>query len=585
MKKTKIVCTIGPASDSVETLVKMIEAGMNVARLNFSHGNYDEHKKKIRNIREASRLSATTIGLMLDTKGPEIRTHAMEDDAIELKMGDTLIVSIDEVLGTPEKISLTYPQLIEEVEPGDKILLDDGLMTLEVTEIDNNNNNIVTKVSHGGILKSNKGVNVPGVKTDLPGLTEKDRQDIMFGLEYDVDFIAPSFVRNSDNVLEIREILSQYDKEYVQIIPKIENQEGVDNIDEILSVSDGIMVGRGDLGVEIPIEDVPIVQKQLIEKCNALGKPVITATQMLESMQEHPQPTRAESNDVANAIYDGSDSIMLSGETAAGKYPIEAVKMMSKIALRSEKAQRKQASSALAEYSQTNTTDAIGQATGHTAKNLGIKTIVAATNSGYTARMISKYRPNAHIVAVTFDEKISRTLTLQWGVEPVVAEVPASTDDMFALATDIVIEKEFAREGDLILITAGVPVGEKGTTNLMKIQMIGQRLIEAQGIGEHSVSAKTTIALTAQEANDHMEEGNILVTSMTDKNYLPALEQASGIIVEHGGLTSHAAVVGIAMGIPVIVRAENATQILQNGELITLDARRGLVYRGETMAI
>lgn len=585
MKKTKIVCTIGPASESVEILVKMIEAGMNVARLNFSHGNHEEHEQRIKNIREASRLTDTMVGIMLDTKGPEIRTHAMEDDAIEIKMDDTLIVSLDEVLGTPEKISLTYPQLLNEVESGDVILLDDGLMSLRVTEIDEENNNIITVVSHGGILKSNKGVNVPGVKTDLPALTEKDQQDIMFGLEQNVDFIAPSFVRNSDNVLEIREILSQYNKEHVQIIPKIENQEGVDNIDEILSVSDGIMVGRGDLGVEIPIEEVPIAQKQLIEKSNALGKPVITATQMLESMQLHPQPTRAESNDVANAIYDGSDSIMLSGETAAGNYPVEAVEMMSKIALRSERAQRNQASTALAEYSQSNTTDAIGQATGHTAKNLGIKTIVAATNSGYTARMISKYRPDAHIIAVTFDEKISRTLTLQWGVEPVVAEVPASTDEMFALAADIVIENEFAREGDLILITAGVPVGEKGTTNLMKIQMIGQRLIEAQGIGEDSVSATTTVALTSEEANNNMEEGNILVTSMTDKNYLPAIEKASGIIVEHGGLTSHAAVVGIAMGIPVIVRAENATQILKDNELITLDARRGLVYRGQTMAI
>lgn len=585
MKKTKIVCTIGPASESVETLVKMIEAGMNVARLNFSHGSHEEHGQKIKNIREAARIADATVGLMLDTKGPEIRTHAMEDDAIEIKTNDTLIVSLDEVVGTPEKISLTYPQLIDDVEPGDTILLDDGLLSLRVTEIDKEDNNIITKVIHGGTLKSNKGVHVPGVKINLPALTEKDHEDIMFGLEQNVDFIAPSFVRNSDNVLEIREILDQYDKEYIQIIPKIENQEGVDNIDEILSVSDGIMVGRGDLGVEIPIEEVPIAQKQLIEKCNALGKPVITATQMLESMQEHPQPTRAESNDVANAIYDGSDSIMLSGETASGKYPVEAVEMMSKIALRSEQAQREQASLTLEDFSQRNTTDAIGQATSYTAKNLGIKTIVAATNSGHTARMISKYRPDANIVAVTFDEKISRTLTLQWGVEPVVAEVPASTDEMFALAAEIVIENGYSQEGDLILITAGVPVGEKGTTNLMKIQMIGQRLIEAQGIGEDSVSAKTTVATSAQEANDNMEEGNILVTSMTDKNYLPAIEKASGIIVEHGGLTSHAAVVGIAMGIPVVVRAENATKVLKDDELITLDSRRGLVYRGETMAI
>ncbi len=585
MKKTKIVCTIGPASESVDMLVNLINAGMNVCRLNFSHGDFEEHGNRIKNIREAVKITGKRVAILLDTKGPEIRTNEMENGAITLKTGETVRLSTTEVLGTPEKFSITYPELINDVNIGSHILLDDGLIDLEVTDIDRVANEIVTLVKNEGVLKNKKGVNVPGVSVNLPGITEKDAADIRFGIEQGVDFIAASFVRRATDVLEITKILEEENATHIQIIPKIENQEGIDNIDEILKVSDGLMVARGDMGVEIPTEDVPVVQKDLIKKCNALGKPVITATQMLDSMQRNPRPTRAEANDVANAIYDGTDAVMLSGETAAGDYPLEAVQTMARIAVRTEEALINQDTFALKLYSKTDMAEAIGQSVGHTARNLGIQTIVAATESGHTARMISKYRPKSHIVAITFTEQKARSLSLSWGVYATVADKPASTDEMFNLATHISQEEGFASEGDLIIITAGVPVGEKGTTNLMKIQMIGSKLVQGQGIGEESIIAKAVVAATAEEAVANATEGSILVVKTTDKDYMPAIDKAIALVVEEGGLTSHAAVVAIAKDIPVIVGAADATNLIANDELITVDPRRGIVYRGATTAI
>lgn len=525
------------------------------------------------------------VAILLDTKGPEIRTHNMKDGKIQFTSGDVVRVAMNEVEGTKEKFSVSYSELINDVHPGSHILLDDGLIDLLVTDLDMENQEIVTTVQNSGTLKNKKGVNVPGVSVNLPGITDKDAADIRFGLQNDVDYIAASFVRRASDVLEITQILEEENMTHVQIIPKIENQEGVDNIDEILKVSDGLMVARGDLGVEIPTEEVPIAQKDLIKKCNKLGKPVITATQMLDSMQSNPRPTRAEASDVANAIFDGTDAIMLSGETAAGDYPVEAVQTMARIATRTEEALVNQDSFTLRAYDQGDMTEAIGQSVGHTARNLNIDTIVAATESGHTARMISKYRPKSTIVAVTFSERTMRGLALSWGVYPTVAEKPESTDDMFNLATGIAQEKGYAKEGDLIIITAGVPVGERGTTNLMKIQMIGSKLISGQGIGSESVIGKAVVATNAQEANVKSVEGCVLVTKTTDKDYLPAIEKAAAIIVEDGGMTSHAAVIGIAMGIPVIVGAENATSAIADDELITVDSRRGIVYRGATAAI
>lgn len=585
MKKTKIVCTIGPASESVETLVKLINAGMNVARLNFSHGDFEEHGARIVNIREASKITGKMCAILLDTKGPEIRTNNMKDGIVSLIAGEIVRISMTEVEGTKDKFSITYPELIDDVVVGNHILLDDGLIDLEVTEIDRENNEIVTLIKNSGILKNKKGVNLPGIKTNFPGITQKDTEDIIFGIENDVDFIAASFVRRASDVLAITEILEKHNATHIQIIPKIENQEGLDNIDEILKVSQGLMVARGDLGVEIPTEEVPIAQKMLIKKCNALGKPVITATQMLDSMQRNPRPTRAEAGDVANAIFDGTDAVMLSGETAAGDYPVEAVTTMATIAIRTEEAIVGQDAFALKAYSNTDMAEAIGQSVGHTARNLNIQTIVAATESGHTARMISKYRPKSHIVAVTFSERQRRGLALSWGVYPFVTEKPDSTDEMMELAAKVAKEEKFAKEGDLIIITAGVPVGERGTTNLMKIQLIGTKLTSGQGIGDKSVIGKAVVALSAEEAIAKVTEDCILVLKNSDKDYTPAFEKAAAVIVEAGGLTSHAAVVGIAKGIPVIVGAENATSLVQDNELITIDSRRGIIYRGATTTI
>ena len=585
MKKTKIVCTIGPASESEEILEQLIEAGMNVARLNFSHGDHDEHLVRIERIRKISKKLGKHVGIMLDTKGPEIRTHKMAEKVINLTKGSEVRISMKEVVGTAEKFSVSYDGLINDVTIGMPILLDDGLVELQVSGIDEANQEIITVAINSGELKDNKGVNVPGASLNLPGLTDKDRSDIEFGIKNGLTFIAASFVRRTSDVLEIKDILEKNDALHIQIIPKIENQEGVDNLDEIIAVSDGLMVARGDLGVEIPVEEVPIVQKEMIAKCRRAGIPVITATQMLDSMQDNPRPTRAEASDVANAIFDGTDAIMLSGETAAGDYPVEAVQTMSNIAVRTEASLFDQDAYSLKAYDQEDTTEAIGQAVGHTAKNLKIETIVAATESGHTARMISKYRPKADIVAMTFSEATADALTLKWGVVPIVSEKPETTDDMFNLAATYVVDHGFASEGELILITAGVPVGESGTTNLMKIQLIGSKLVQGQGVGSGTVVGRAVVADNASDAVKNMADGSILVVKTTDKDYLPAIEKASAIVVEQGGLTSHAAVVGIAMGIPVVVAAEQATSLVNNGELITVDSRRGIVYRGETVAI
>lgn len=581
MRKAKIVCTIGPASESIEKLVALANAGMNVARLNFSHGDFEEHGARIQNIREASKITGKNIAILLDTKGPEIRTNTMENGAIELVEGSNITISMEEVIGTPEKFSITYPGLIEDVHPGSRILLDDGLIGLEVVEINQQKLEILTKVLNSGTLKNKKGVNVPGVKVNLPGITEKDANDIVFGIGQDVDYIAASFVRRASDVLEIRELLEENNGEAIQIIPKIENQEGVDNIDEILEVSDGLMVARGDLGVEIPAEEVPLVQKELIKKCNALGKPVITATQMLDSMQRNPRPTRAEASDVANAIFDGTDAIMLSGETAAGSYPVEAVQTMHNIASRAEQALvHREILSQRSKISGITITDAIGQSVAHTALNLDASAIVTPTESGHTARMISKYRPKAPIIAVTANESTTRKLSLVWGVYPVTGNVAKSTDEMLDNSVDVALNTGIVKPGDLVVITAGVPVGECGTTNIMKIHVVGNKIANGQGIGRKSAFGKVVVANNSEEAEAKMYDGAILVTPATDRDMVKYLEQASALITEEGGLTSHAAVVGLSIGIPVIVGVENATTVLKDGQDITVDSSRGVIYEG-----
>ena len=586
MKKTKIVSTLGPASNDLDTIVKLIEAGANVFRFNFSHGDHEEHLGRLNLVHEAEKKTGKTVGILLDTKGAEIRTTVQKDGKIEFHIGDEVRISMDDSIeGTKEKIAVTYPGLYDDVHEGGHVLFDDGLIDMQIAKKDDANRELVCKVLNEGVLGSRKGVNAPGVSINLPGITEKDSSDIRFGLDHEINYIAASFVRKPQDILDIRELLEEKHMEHVQIFPKIESQEGIDNFDEILKVSDGLMIARGDMGVEIPPENVPLVQKSLIKKCNAVGKPVITATQMLDSMIENPRPTRAEASDVANAVFDGTDATMLSGESANGDYPVEAVATMARIDVKAENALRQYKNFSINDFDKTDVTEAIGRAAAEAVENLGIKTIVAATESGYTAKMISKYRPDADILAVTFDDRTRRGLMVNWGVYPVVAEKPATTDEMFKLATEEAKKAGLAKEGDLILIVAGVPVGEKGTTNIMKIQLVGSALVKGQGVGEETVIGKAVIAKSADEANKKAEEGCVLVTKTTDKDYLPAIEKASALVVENGGLTSHAAVVGISMGIPVVVGAENATDAIKEGETVTVDSRRGSIYRGASSTL
>lgn len=581
MRKTKIVCTIGPASESEEMLEKLMKAGMNVARLNFSHGSHEEHKARIDTIRKVADKLGKTIGILLDTKGPEIRTHDMKDGLIMLEKDKEVIVSMSQVEGTPEKFSVTYEDLINDVQVGSYILLDDGLVELQVKDIDKTKGEVKCDILNTGELKNKKGVNLPGEKVNLPGITDKDADDILFGIKEDVDYIAASFVRRPSDVLDIREILERENNHNITIFPKIENQEGIDNIEEILEVSDGLMVARGDMGVEIPPESVPIVQKDLIRKCNKLGKPVITATQMLDSMQRNPRATRAEASDVANAIYDGTDAVMLSGETAAGLYPEEAVKTMRNIAVSAEAAQDyKKLLSDRTKLVETSLVNAIGVSVAHTALNLKVKAIVAATESGSTAVTISKYRPHSDIIAVTPSEHTARQLALVWGAYPVIKKGRKTTDDLLNNAVATAVETGRVTNGDLIIITAGVPTGEKGTTNMMKLHLVGDEIAKGQGVGRGSVVGKTVVANSASDLEGVDLSETVIVTNSVDETLVPYIEQAVGLITEENGITSPSAIIGLEKGIPTIIGVENATKELKDGILVTVDAAQGKIFEG-----
>ncbi|SEB89082.1 pyruvate kinase [Paenibacillus sp. GP183] len=584
MRKTKIVCTIGPASESLENLKRLMEAGMNVARLNFSHGDFEEHGARIHNIREASKETGKTVAILLDTKGPEIRTGKLKEEPIELIQDNHIILTTEEILGDAERVSVTYKDLPRDVHVGSTILVDDGLIGLLVVNV--RGTEIDCRIVNGGQLKSKKGVNVPGVKIKLPGITEKDTNDIIFGIQQDVDFIAASFVRKASDVMEIRELLERYGAPHIQIISKIENQEGVENLDEILEVSDGLMVARGDLGVEIPAEEVPIVQKQMIKKCNMVGKPVITATMMLDSMQRNPRPTRAEASDVANAVFDGTDAVMLSGETAAGKYPVESVLTMARIAIRAEDAlEYREIFIRTAQAQQTTVTEAISQAVANSALELGAKAILTATESGYTARMVSKYRPKSPIVAVTPNDQVIRRLCLVWGVMPVKGETCKTTDQLFDLAVDSSIKSGLVSLGDIVIITAGVPVGRSGTTNLIKVHHVGEMIAKGTGIGMQNATGKVVTARTPEEAVSKMTDGAILVTVSTDKEYMPAVQRAGALITEVGGITSHAAVVALSLGIPVIVGVNHALDLIEDGMEVSIYPEVGVIYSGRAKVL
>lgn len=582
MRKTKIIATIGPASEQVDVIKKMIEAGMNVARLNFSHGNYEEHRRRIQNLRQAADETQGLLAIMLDTKGPEIRTGLLADGVARLETGQQFILTNRSVPGNDQEVQVSYPALPQEVKPGTTILLSDGLISLKVEET--TSTDIVCRVMNGGELGERKGINVPGVRINMPFMNDKDREDILFGIEMRVDFIAASFVRTADDVLEIRRIIEQKGAD-IDIIAKIESQEGVNNLDDIIKVVDGVMVARGDLGVEIPAEEVPLVQKLVVDKCTSAGKTVIIATQMLDSMINNPRPTRAEVSDVANAIFEGADAIMLSGETAAGKYPVEVVETMARIASRSEQAlpyadilRRKRTRENLA------VTDAISYATCATAANLGASAIITATHTGYTARMVAKYRPQASIVAATPNRSILQKMALVWGVHPVLIQETSGTDELFEESIRAALTCGYIENGDLVVLTAGVPTGHSGATNLMKVHIVGEILVQGMGIGSDVAKGPVRIIDFAGDVSK-IQPGDIVVTHSAESSLAPYLSQIGALIAEEGGLTSNAAIMGLNARIPVIVGAQDAVSILEDGMLVTVDTIRGRVYRGLARAL
>lgn len=576
MRKTKIICTLGPATEDDNVLRELMIEGMNVARFNFSHGEHAQHKHNLERVKRIREELGLPVAALLDTKGPEIRVKDFEDGKIILQDGQTFTLTTREILGNENEVSVTYQDLVEDVQVGTKILIDDGLISMRVTEL--TDTDVICVVENGGPVSNHKGVNVPNVELSMPYVSEQDRKDIVFGIEQGFDFIAASFVRKAEDILEIREILSAYNCDFINIIAKIENMQGVDNIDEIIRVSDGVMIARGDMGVEIPLEDVPSIQKMIIKKVYNAEKIVITATQMLDSMMKNPRPTRAEATDVANAIYDGTSAIMLSGETAAGLYPVEALKTMTKIAERTEAdidlVKRFNMRESLVNPDITN---AIAHATCTTAMDLNASAIVTVTKSGKTARMISKYRPACPIIGCSPYENVWRQLNLSWGVLPVMVEEKNNTDDLFEHAIEQAEKMRYVKQGEITVITAGVPLGVSGTTNLIKVHVVGHILIKGRGVNNRKTTASLCVGKTEMDIVDNFKEGDIIVLPETSNDIMDELRQASGIIVENEGHNSHAGIVGLSLDIPVILGATNATEILKSGAVVTLDAEKGIV--------
>ena len=587
-RKTKIICTLGPATDKGDVLKQLILEGMNVARFNFSHGSYEEQKGRLEQLCKLRTELKCPVAALLDTKGPEIRLRDFADGQVELKSGQTFTLTTEEILGDANRVSVTYKNLPNDVKVGGHILIDDGLIGMEVISIEpvagaktdaegHQPMNIVCRVLNSGIISNKKGVNVPNVDLSMPYISEKDYNDILFGIENDYDFIAASFVRNADDVLAIRKILKEKGGKDIKIIAKIENMQGVKNIDEIIRVSDGIMVARGDMGVEIPLEDVPVMQKMIIKKVLDAGKVVITATQMLDSMMKHPRPTRAESTDVANAIYDGTSAIMLSGETAAGMYPVEALKTMVRIAMRTEQDinywQRLRTRHTLSNPDMTN---AISHATCTMAEDLNAAAIITVTKSGRTARMVSKYRPATPIICGCLTEKVYRQTGLSWGVLPLLLEKKDNAQDLFDYAVDATEKAGFISKGDVVVLTAGVPLGVSGTTNLIKVQVAGHILVRGRGINKKSVSANLCVC---HDENDlkQFKSGDIIVARDTNNEMMEQIRQAAGLIVETDDANCHAAIVGLSLDIPVLIGSENALEILKSSSFVELDAENGVV--------
>ncbi len=576
LRKTKIICTLGPSTDSEETLRQMVAAGMNVARFNFSHGTYEEHLARLALLRKVRNEAEEPIAALLDTKGPEIRLRDFKGGKVFLKAGSTFVLTTREVEGTEEICSITYRDLPQDVKVGTRLLLDDGLISMVVSKIEGTE--ITCAVQNSGYVSNHKSVNVPGVRLSMPYLSKQDEKDILFGIENGFDFIAASFVRCARDVLDIREVLDKHKCDHIRIIAKIENNDGVQNIEEILAVSDGVMVARGDMGVEIDFTEIPIIQKNIIWHCYNSGKPAITATQMLESMMNNPRPTRAEITDVANAIYDGTSAIMLSGETAAGKFPVEAVKTMAAIAERTEadiNYDKRLRNRGLEDH--MGIADAMAHAACTTAMDIKAKAIVTVSKSGETARLLCKYRPTPPIIACVTSEQVYRHLSLSWGIVPMVMPLVKTTDDLIDTSAELAQKAGYLKEGDMAVITAGVPVGVSGSTNMIKAHLVGASLLSGVGVGKLVGVGRICICKSEQEIKSKFRPGDVLVLPSTSNDILDAMKKASAIICEEPGLNSHAAIVGLTLEKPVIVGATGATHKLKDGVKVAVDAERGVV--------
>ena len=582
MRKTKIICTLGPSTDKDGVLRELVANGMNVARFNFSHGSYEEHKGRLDNLKAIRAELGKPVAALLDTKGPEIRLKEFKNGVEMLEAGQTFTLTTREVEGTKEICSITYKDLPQDVHEGGTIMLDDGLIKLRITNV--TDTDITCEVLNSGKIKNKKGVNVPGVHLSMPYLSQRDRDDIIFGVQQGFDFIAASFVRTAQDVYDIRNLLNEYDSN-IRIIAKIENREGVNNIDSILAAADAVMVARGDLGVEIDFTELPGIQKSVIDRSFSFGKPIVTATQMLDSMMVNPRPTRAEISDVANAIYDGTSAIMLSGETAAGAYPVEALKTMSAIAERTENEVHYRDNRLVdASSGQISVSDATAHAACLTAKDVNASAIVTVSESGNTARLLSKYRPAQPIIACVMNEQVQRQLAISWGITPLMMALAHSTDELIEMSTSLAKENGYLHDGELAVVTAGVPVGVSGTTNMIKIHMIGNCLATGVGIGPEgsalaNATGKACVCHNLDELRAKFKPGMVLVVPSTSNEMLSYVRDAAAIVVEEPGLNSHAAIAGKALLKPTIVGAAGATSHIRDGLMVAVDCAHGSVQR------
>ena len=581
MRKTKIICTLGPSTDKGDVLRDLIANGMNVARFNFSHGSYEEHGGRLAKLKALREELGKPVAALLDTKGPEIRLKEFKNGVEMLEAGQTFTLTTREVEGTKEICSVTYKDLPQDVQPGGTIMLDDGLIMLHIEQV--TDTDIICTVLNSGKIKTKKGVNVPGVHLSMPYLSQKDREDIIFGVQNGFDFIAASFVRTAQDVYDIRNLLNEYDSN-IRIIAKIENREGVNNIDSILSAADAVMVARGDLGVEIDFTELPGIQKDIIDRSFSFGKPIVTATQMLDSMMVNPRPTRAEISDVANAIYDGTSAIMLSGETAAGAYPVEALKTMSAIAERTEQENHARFVPLTENTGKISVSDATAHAACLTAKDVNAAAIVTVSESGNTARLLSKYRPEQPIIACVMKEQVQRQLALSWGITPLMMPLAHSTDELIEMSTSLAKENGYLHNGELAVVTAGVPVGVSGTTNMIKIHMVGNCLATGVGVGREnadvtSATGKACVCRTLEEVRAKFKPGMVLVVPSTSNEMLSYVRDAAALVVEEPGLNSHAAIAGKALLKPTVVGAAGATSHIRDGLMIAVDCAHGSVQR------